>query len=77
MQKTEKLLCVEEHVLAGGFTGAVCENLMKDHIVCDFDAIGIQNTFTETGDYIELLDKYGISAGNIAKKAKKLCQKNK
>lgn len=77
LQKTGKLLCIEEHVLAGGFTGAVCENLMKDHIVCDFDAIGLQDTFTETGDYVSLLAKYGISVVNIIKKAKKLYRKNK
>ena len=77
LQKTGKLLCIEEHVIAGGFASAVCENLMRDHIACDFDAIGLQDTFTETGEYVSLLAKYGISVTNIIKKAKKLCRKNK
>nr|WP_321306321.1 transketolase C-terminal domain-containing protein [uncultured Sphaerochaeta sp.] len=72
--KTGKLLCVEEHVLAGGFSSAVSEAFMKEGISCRFDAIGIEDVFTETGPYEPLLAKYGISAENIAERAKKLCK---
>ncbi|ERK04385.1 transketolase family protein [Treponema socranskii] len=74
IKKTGKLLCIEEHVLKGGFTGAVCEELMKKKITCEFDAIGIEDTFTETGDYFKLLAAYGLSAGNVVKRVKKLCK---
>lgn len=72
--KTGRLLCTEEHVLAGGFAGAVSEAFMKQGISCKFDAIGIEDTFTESGPYEPLLAKYGISAENIAKRAKALCK---
>jgi transketolase len=72
--KTGKLLCVEEHVLAGGFSSAISEAFMKEGISCRFDAIGIEDVFTETGPYEPLLAKYGISAENIAERAKKLCK---
>lgn len=72
--KTGKLLCVEEHVLAGGFSSAVSEAFMKEGISCRFDAIGIEDVFTETGPYEPLLAKYGISAENIAERAKKTLQ---
>lgn len=67
--KTGRLLTVEEHVLAGGFASAVSEVFMKRGISCRFDAIGIEDTFTESGPYIPLLAKYGISAENIAARA--------
>ncbi len=72
--KTGKLLCVEEHVLAGGFASSVSEAFMKQGISCKFDAIGIEDKFTETGAYVPLLAKYGISAENIALRAKELCK---
>jgi transketolase len=72
--KTGKLLCVEEHVLAGGFSSAVSEVFMREGISCRFDAIGIEDVFTETGPYEPLLAKYGISAEHIAECAKKLCK---
>ncbi|MBG0767197.1 MAG: 1-deoxy-D-xylulose-5-phosphate synthase [Spirochaetaceae bacterium] len=72
--KTGTLLCVEEHVLAGGFSSAVSEVFMREGISCRFDAIGIEDVFTETGPYEPLLAKYGISAEHIAECAKKLCK---
>lgn len=72
--KTGTLLCVEEHVLAGGFSSAVSEVFMREGISCRFDAIGIEDVFTETGPYEPLLAKYGISAEHIAERAKKLCK---
>lgn len=72
--KTGKLLCTEEHVLAGGFFSAVSEVFMKQGISCKFDAVGIEDTFTESGPYEPLLAKYGISAENIANRARALCK---
>lgn len=72
--KTGRLLCVEEHVLAGGFASAVGELFIKRGIVCSFDAIGIEDTFTESGPYEPLLAKYGISSEHIARRAMALCR---
>jgi len=72
--KTGRLLCVEEHELAGGFSSAVSEQCMSQGLHCGFDAIGLQDEFGETGPYIELLAQYGISADNIAKHARMLCK---
>ncbi len=67
VRRTGALVTVEEHTLCGGFAGAVCEAFMKNHVQCRFKAIGIEDTFTETGAYIPLLEKYGISSKNIEK----------
>lgn len=68
IQKTGRLLIVEEHSVIGGLRGAISEVLIKRNpVVSDF--IGINDTFTETGNYTELLEKYQISADSIVKKA--------
>lgn len=70
--KTGKLLCVEEHNVQGGFASAVSEYFMRNGVCCKFDCIGVEDRFTETGPYVELLAKYGISTENIVAKAKAL-----
>ncbi|AEV29804.1 transketolase, alpha subunit [Sphaerochaeta pleomorpha str. Grapes] len=74
VHKTGRLLCVEEHVLMGGFASAISEVFMKRGISCKFDAIGLDDTYGETGPYEELLAKYGISSENIALRARQLCK---
>ena len=71
IKKTGKLLTVEEHVFDGGFGSAVCEKLMLCGLAPKFDAIYV-NGFAESGPYVDLLAKYGISAENIAERAKAL-----
>jgi len=72
VQKTGYLVTVEEHNIVGGFAGACLEKLCAEGLCFGFDAVGIEDTFTETGPYDELLAAYGLSAKAIAKKAKKL-----
>ena len=71
IKKTGKLLTVEEHVFDGGFGSAVCEKVMLSGLRPKYSAIAIEG-FAESGPYNDLLAKYGISAENIAEKAKAL-----
>lgn len=75
VSKTGKLLCIEEHNVLGGFASAVSEYFMRNSINCKFDCIGIEDRFTETGPYVDILAKYGISTENIVAKAKALVKK--
>lgn len=70
--KTGYVITIEEHNVIGGLGSAVSECLMQNHPV-KVDMIGIQDTFTETGPYNELLAKYGISADNIIERTIKHC----
>lgn len=70
--KTGHVITIEEHNVIGGLGSAVSECLMQNHPV-KVDMIGIQDTFTETGPYNELLAKYGISADNIIERTIKHC----
>jgi transketolase len=39
--------------------------------------VGIEDTFTESGDYEKLLAKYGLSAANIVTHAEKVLKRKK
>ena len=73
VSKTGKMLTIEEHSIIGGLGSAVAEVLAKS--TCGkMDSIGIQDEFTETGPYMDLMNKYGISSDHIYKKAMKMLQ---
>jgi transketolase len=69
--KTKRLITIEEHSIVGGLGGAVSECMMQTYPV-RMAMIGLNDVFAETGSYYDLLSKYGISPGEIIKKAYKL-----
>jgi transketolase len=77
VKKTGCLVTVEEHNIVAGFGSACLEKLKLAGLCFAYDAIGIEDTFTETGGYDELLAAYGLSAKAIAKRVKKLAAKKK
>jgi transketolase len=68
-RKTRKVLTVEEHTIYGGLGSAVAETLGQ-HAPAEVQMIGIQDRFAESGDYMALLRKYGISADHIVERAR-------
>jgi transketolase len=70
-RKTRKVLTVEEHTVYGGLGSAVAEALAERAPV-EMRMLGLQDTFAESGDYLELLRKYGISAEHIEAAAMRL-----
>lgn len=75
VKKTGALVTVEEHLLAGGFASAIAEEAFRSGVSAKVANIGINDRFGETGPYIELLAKFGLSAGNIAAVTRKLLGK--
>ena len=73
VSKTGRILTVEEHTVIGGLGGAVAETLGKNYPV-KMDFVGIEDTFAESGPYMELMAKYGISVKAIVQKAKSLSE---
>lgn len=69
--RTGRILTVEEHNIIGGLAGAVAEALGKAHPT-RMDYVGVDDRFAESGDYIDLMAKYGISTDAIVQKAKAL-----
>lgn len=72
VEKTGRLVSVEEHTVVGGFGSACLEALSGEAFNYSYRAVGVEDRFTETGGYDELLVKYGISGANIAAKAEEL-----
>ena len=72
-RKTGALVTVEEHSLQGGLYSAVCEVVAKN---CPTIVEGIGATqFAESGDYEQLLEKYGYGAESIAEKCREVIKK--
>jgi len=71
--KTGKVLTIEEHSIIGGLGGAVAEALGK-HAPSRMEVIGVEDRFTESGDYSALMTKYGLSVRAIREKARKLAR---
>lgn len=69
-QMTGAIVTVEEHSIYGGLGSAVAEVLAAE-CPTPMEFVGATD-FAESGDYNELLDKYGYSPKNIAEKCKKV-----
>lgn len=72
--ETGALVTVEEHSILGGLGSAVSEVLCT-HAPAPVEIVGIPDVFAESGDYEELLDKYGMSVQNIAEAALKVLER--
>jgi transketolase len=59
----------------GGLGGAVAETLGRLAPV-PMDFIGVRDQFPESGPYMELLEKFGISAGEIELRARRLVRRS-
>ena len=70
--KTNVMVTAEEHSIIGGLGGAVAETLAEQSSSISFKRMGIQDQFCESGDPVDLLEKYKLNAKYIAKQAEKL-----
>jgi transketolase len=73
-QKTGAVVTCEEHTICGGLGSAVAEVLVENCPV-PMARVGVEDKFGESGLPDELLEKYGLSAYNIAAKAKAVIAK--
>lgn len=71
---TGAVITAEDHSVIGGLGGAVAKVLSEDYPV-PVGRIGIKDTFAESGNYRELMLKYGLSYNHIAEKAKSMLKK--
>ncbi len=68
-KKTGKVITAEEHQIIGGMGSAVAEVLSANYPV-PVKFIGVNDSFGESGEPLELMKKYGLTSKNIYKKAK-------
>jgi transketolase len=75
-RETGAIVTAEEHSVVGGLGSAVAEVLARRCPV-PMECIGIEDTFTESGDYEQLLSKYGLSAEDIVAGAERVLRRKK
>jgi transketolase len=73
VQKTGKVITVEEGQINGGLGGAVAEFLSEEH-PARLIRIGMRDRFGESGKPSELLEKFGLTAKNIMLAAHKIIE---
>ncbi len=74
--ETGAIVTAEEHSIIGGLAGAVAEVIVEKKPV-PMERVGIKDTFTESGQYNELLEKYGMGMKNVIDAAKKVMKRKK
>lgn len=68
--RTGAVVTVEEHSVVGGLGGAVAEALAARE-PAPLERVGVPDTFAESGPYGELMDKYGLSVGDVVAAAQR------
>ncbi|MDP2696473.1 MAG: transketolase C-terminal domain-containing protein [bacterium] len=69
-KKTGAVVTVEEHQVAGGLGGAIAECLAKNHPT-PIEFVGLRDTFGESGNPWDLINKYGMGVKDIKAAMKK------
>lgn len=67
-RETRAIVTAEEHSVIGGLGGAVAETLATAGAAVPLERVGIEDRFTETGSYADLMAAYGLDAPAIAAK---------
>lgn len=65
-RQTGAIVTVEEHSIIGGLGTSVLEVLAEERICVNVRRVGIQDTYTESGSYTELLHEFALDAPAIA-----------
>lgn len=75
--ETGAIVTAEEHNIYGGLGSAVSEVLAWAGAGVPTEFVGIQDTFTESGKYADLLAKYGVDANGVANGIEKVLARKK
>ena len=75
--ETGAIVTAEEHNIYGGLGGAVSEVLAWSGAGVPTEFVGIQDTFTESGPYSQLLAKYGVDANGVIAGIEKVLERKK
>jgi transketolase len=63
--ETGAIVTAEEHSIIGGLGGAVAEALAESGHPVPLKRVGIADRFAESGTYVEMLDKFGMSVDDV------------
>ncbi len=75
-KQTGALVTAEEHQLIGGLGGMVSEIIAKE-VPVPLEMVGIKDSFGESGKAKELMEKFGLTAKEIAIAVRKVLKRKK
>ncbi len=75
-KKTGAVVTVEEHQIIGGLGSAVAECLSENYPV-PMKRVGIMDSFGESGEPNELLQKFGLTCADVVESAKRVLRLKK
>ncbi|MGD0863088.1 MAG: transketolase C-terminal domain-containing protein [Candidatus Limnocylindrales bacterium] len=67
--ETGALVTAEEHTVIGGLGSAIAETITDVGLAVPLRRVGIADRFAESGGYFEMLDKFGMSVGDVVRAA--------
>jgi transketolase len=73
---TGAIVVAEEHLVDGGL-GVRVAQVVAETQPCPMEFVGIQETYAESGQPEELLEKYGLMAKNVAEAARKVVSRKR
>ncbi|MGQ9684181.1 MAG: transketolase family protein [Anaerolineae bacterium] len=73
-RETGAIVTAEEHNIINGLGSAVAEALVET-VPVPMERVGIADVFAESGDYFELLDKYGMGVPNLVAAAERVLRR--
>jgi transketolase len=62
--ETGAIVTAENNIIFGGLGSAVAEVLVENYPI-PMERIGVRDTFAESGPYLQVIDKYGLTARHI------------
>jgi transketolase len=75
-EETGAVVAAENNVIFGGLGSAVAE-LLAETAPTPMERIGVRDTFAESGPYLELIDKYGLTARHIVQAVKRVLERKR
>lgn len=73
--ETGAIVTVDEHSVIGGLGSAVLEVIAEEGLALPVKRVGIQDCYTESGRYNELIKRFGLDAGSIAQAARDVIER--
>ena len=70
-EETGAMVVAEEHLMDGGLGVRVAQAVAETH-PCPMEFVGIHDTYAESGQPEELLEKYGLVARDVAAAVRKV-----
>jgi transketolase len=76
-RETGAIVTAEEHSVCGGLGSAVAEALVTSGAPVPVEMVGVQDRFTESGPYPELLIKYGLDDRAVERAVVRVLEKKR